>query len=207
MIGNEDGPSTLVAGQSEAFQVFSSLCDKVEAEAGRKRRKEKLAIDRTLPPFQAVPCVSQQQPAHEVSVQHHVLPPLLGGIPKVRVTKAERRVQQCIDAALHKLEESQCLALKEKGLGRLFNGLRAPRFISFQFANLRSMLLVLLGRIFHDCDSLLVAFPNNVQVCKQLKSYRGRLHFGSVSPLFVQSWLLWLQVLTSKKNRHGLLDM
>ena len=56
VIGNEDGPSTLVAGQSEAFQVFSSLCDKVEAEAGRKRRKEKLAIDRTLPPFQAVPC-------------------------------------------------------------------------------------------------------------------------------------------------------
>ena len=134
VIGHEEGPSTLVAGQSEAFQVFSSLCDKVEAEAVRKRRKEKLAIDRTLPPFQVVSCVSQQQPAHEVSVQQHVLPPLLGGIPKVRVTKAERRVQQCIDAALHKLEESQCLALKEKGLGRLFDGLRAPRFIAFQFA-------------------------------------------------------------------------
>ena len=122
VIGNEEGPSTLVADQSEAFQVFSSLCDKVEAEAGRKRRKEKLTIDRTLPPFQVVSCVSQQQPAHEVSVQQQVLPPLLGGIPKVRVTKAERRVQQCIDAALHKLEESQCVALKEKGLGRLFDG-------------------------------------------------------------------------------------
>ena len=45
VIGNEE-PSTLVADQSEAFQVFSSLCDKVEAEAGRKRRKEKLTIDR-----------------------------------------------------------------------------------------------------------------------------------------------------------------
>ena len=55
---NGEGPSTLVAEQSEAFQVFSSLCDKVEAEAKRKRRKEKLTIDRTLPPFQVVSCVS-----------------------------------------------------------------------------------------------------------------------------------------------------
>ena len=133
--GNGEGPNSLVAEQSEAFQVFSSLCDKVEAEAKRKRRKEKLTIDRTLPPFQVVSCVSQQQPAHEVSVQQQVLPPLLGGSPKVRVTKAERRVQQCIDAALHKLEENQCVALKEKGLGRLFDGLRAPRFISFHFVD------------------------------------------------------------------------
>ena len=132
--GNGEGPNSLVAEQSEAFQVFSSLCDKVEAEAKRKRRKEKLTIDRTLPPFQVVSCVSQQQPAHEVSVQQ-VLPPLLGGSPKVRVTKAERRVQQCIDAALHKLEENQCVALKEKGLGRLFDGLRAPRYISFHFVD------------------------------------------------------------------------
>ena len=133
--GNGEGPHSLVAEQSEAFQVFSSLCDKVEAEAKRTRRKEKLTIDRTLPPFQVVSCVSQQQSAHEVSVQQQVLPPLLGGSPKVRVTKAERRVQQCIDAALHKLEENQCVALKEKGLGRLFDGLRAPRFISFHFAD------------------------------------------------------------------------
>ena len=133
--GNGEGPNSLVAEQSEAFQVFSSLCDKVEAEAKRKRRKEKLTIDRTLPPFQVVSCVSQQQPAHEVSVQQQVLPPLLGGSPKVRVTKAERRVQQCIDAALHKLEEKQCVALKEKGLGRLFDGLRAPRFIPFHFVD------------------------------------------------------------------------
>ena len=48
--GNEEGSSILVAGQTEAFQVFSSLCDKVEAEARRKRRKEKLTIDRTLSP-------------------------------------------------------------------------------------------------------------------------------------------------------------
>ena len=133
--GNGEGPHSLVAEQSEAFQVFSSLCGKVEAEAKRTRRKEKLTIDRTLPPFQVVSCVSQQQSAHEVSVQQQVLPPLLGGSPKVRVTKAERRVQQCIDAALHKLEENQCVALKEKGLGRLFDGLRAPRFISFHFAD------------------------------------------------------------------------
>ena len=133
--GNGEGPHSLVAEQSEAFQVFSSLCDKVEAEAKRTKRKGKLTIDRTLPPFQVVSCVSQQQPAHEVSVQQQVLPPLLGGCPKIRVTKAERRVQQCIDAALHKLEEKQCVALKERGLGRLFDGLRAPRFISFHFAD------------------------------------------------------------------------
>ena len=67
--GNGEGPHSLVAEQSEAFQVFSSLCDKVEAEAKRTKRKGKLTIDRTLPPFQVVSCVSQQQPAHEVSVQ------------------------------------------------------------------------------------------------------------------------------------------
>ena len=139
--GNGEGPHSLVAEQSEAFQVFSSLCDKVEAEARRTTRKGKLTIDRTLPPFQVVSCVPQQQPAHEVSVQQQVLPPLLGSSPKIRVTKAERRVQQCIDAALHKLEEKQCVALKEKGLGRLFDGLRAPRFISFHFADYAESLI------------------------------------------------------------------
>ena len=139
--GNGEGPHSLVAEQSEAFQVFSSLCDKVEAEARRTTSKGKLTIDRTLPPFQGVSCVPQQQPAHEVSVQQQVLPPLLGSSPKIRVTKAERRVQQCIDAALHKLEEKQCVALKEKGLGRLFDGLRAPRFISFQFADYAESLI------------------------------------------------------------------
>ena len=133
--GDEGGPSTYVADQSEAFKVFCFLCDKVQAEAGRKKRKEKLDIDRTLPPFQTVPCAPQQQSAHEVSVQQRVLPPLLGGLKKVRVTKADRRVQQCIDAALHKLEESQCLALRAKGLERLCDRLRAPCFISFQFAD------------------------------------------------------------------------
>ena len=139
--GNGEGPHSLVAEQSEAFQVFSSLCDKVEAEARRTTRKGKLTIDRTLPPFQVVSRVPQQQPAHEVSVQQQVLPPLLGSSPKIRVTKAERRVQQCIDAALHKLEEKQCVALKEKGLGRLFDGLRAPRFISFHFADYAESLI------------------------------------------------------------------
>ena len=133
--GDEGGPDTYVADQSEAFKVFSILCDKVEAEARRKKRKDKLDIDRTLPPFQTVPCAPQQQSAHEVSVQQRILPPLLGGNRKVRVTKTERRIQQCIDAALHKLEESQCLALRAKGLERLFDGLRAPCFIPFQFAD------------------------------------------------------------------------
>ena len=110
--GDEAGPSTYVADQTEAFKVFSTLCDKVEAEAKRKKRKDKLDIDRTLPPFQTVSLVPHQQSAHEVSVQHCILPPLLGGNRKVRVTKSERYIQQCIDAALHKLEESQCLALR-----------------------------------------------------------------------------------------------
>ena len=87
--GDEGGPDTYVADQSEAFKVFSILCDKVEAEARRKKRKDKFDIDRTLPPFQTVPCAPQQQSAHEVSVQQRILPPLLGGNRKVRVTKAE----------------------------------------------------------------------------------------------------------------------
>ncbi len=66
-------------------------------------------------------------------MQPSILPPLLGGCRKVRVTKAERHIQRHIDAALHKLEESQCLALRAKGLGRIFDGLRAPCFIPFQF--------------------------------------------------------------------------
>ena len=56
--GNGEGPHSLVAEQSEAFQVFSSLCDKVEAEAKRTKRKGKLTIDRTLPPFQVCAATS-----------------------------------------------------------------------------------------------------------------------------------------------------
>ena len=115
-------------------KYFAALCDEVEAEAKCKGRKDKPDIDRTLPSFQTVEFqVSNQQSAHVVSVQPSILPPLLGGCRKVRVTKAEGHIQQCIDAALHKLEESQCLALQAKGLERTFDGLRAPCFIPFQF--------------------------------------------------------------------------
>ena len=46
----------------------------------------------------------------------------------MKVTKAEKHIQQCIDAALHKLEEHQCLALQRCGLERIFDGLRAIFF-------------------------------------------------------------------------------
>ena len=111
------GPHSLVAEQSEAFQVFSSLCDKVEAEARRTTRKGKLTIGPDTTPFQVVSCVPQQQPAHEVSVQQQVLPPLLGSSPKIRVTKAERRVQQCIDAgSFTSLKKNNALHLRRKAL-------------------------------------------------------------------------------------------
>ena len=128
--GGEGGPSTFVADQSETFKVFATLCDRVETEAKHRGKKEKLDIDRTLPPFHTVELRdSQQRYSHVVSEKPEVLPPLMGGCKKVRVTKTERHIQQCIDAALHKLEENQCLALRTVGLVRIFDGLRATSFI------------------------------------------------------------------------------
>ena len=66
--GGEGGPSTFVADQFEAFKVFAALCDRVEAEAKHRGKKEKLDIDRTLPPFHTVePRDSHQRSSHVVS--------------------------------------------------------------------------------------------------------------------------------------------
>ena len=130
----EGGPNVLVADQSEAFHVFARLCDQVDAEAKHKVKNEKVVIDRTLPPFQTLePSGAQQTASHVVSEKQDVLPPSIAGCRKVRVTKAEKHIQQCIDAALHKLEEHQCLALRMCGLERIFDGLRATCFAPFQF--------------------------------------------------------------------------
>ena len=138
----DGGPNALVADQSEeAFQVFARLCDQVEAEAKHRVKKEKVDIDRTLPPFQTLePCGAEQRSSHVVSEKPDVLSPSMVGYRKVRVTKTERHIQHCIDAALHKLEGHQCLALRACGLERIFDGLRATCFVPF-------FLPVLLGKI------------------------------------------------------------
>ena len=81
----ESGPITLVADQSEAFKVFATLCDRVETEAKHKVKKEKLDIDRMLPPFQTIePRDSEQRSSHVVSEKPDVLSPLMAGYRKVR---------------------------------------------------------------------------------------------------------------------------
>ena len=131
---SEDGPTTLVADQSEAFKVFATLCDRVEEEAKLRLKKEKLDIDRILPPFQSIePHDAGRSVSHVVSEKPDVLPPLMVGCRKVRVTKTERHIRHCVDAALHKLEEHQCAALRAVGLERIFEGLRATCFTPFQF--------------------------------------------------------------------------
>ena len=158
--GGEGGPSTFVADQSETFKVFATLCDRVETEAKHRGKKEKLDIDRTLPPFHTVELRdSQQRYSHVVSEKPEVLPPLMGGCKKVRVTKTERHIQQCIDAALHKLEENQCLALRTVGLVRIFDGLRATSFIPFDYAACiigedPTRLRQFASRFPHQCPSL-----------------------------------------------------
>ena len=76
----------------------------------------------------------QQTASHGVSEKPDVLPPSIAVCRKVKVTKAERHIQQCIDAALHKLEEHQCVALRRCGLERIFDGLRATCFVLFQLS-------------------------------------------------------------------------
>ena len=140
--GVYEGPEVLVAGQSEAFQVFAHLCDQVDVEAKRKLKKEKIVIDRTLPAFQVLELSKMQQIAsHGVSEKPEVLPPSITGCRKVRVTKAEKHIQHCIDAALHKLEEYQCEALRKSGLERVFDGLRATCFVPCQLTDYSACLI------------------------------------------------------------------
>ena len=172
---NSSGPTTLVADQSEAFKVFADLCDRVEAEAKRRIKKEKVDIDRTLPPFQTVePRDAEQRPSHVVSEKPNVLPPLIVGCRKVRVTKTERHIQNCVDAALHKLEEHQCLPLRTAGLERIFDGLRATCFIPFQFQDYSACI------IGEGLFSLQFGSLSNVPVFNLSKPFV--LHFGVGRP-------------------------
>ena len=114
--------------------MFATLCDRVEKEAKTRFKKEKFNIDRTLPPFQSIePHDTARSSSRAVSEKHSVLPPIMVGYRKVRVTKTERHIQHCVDAALHKLDEHQCAVLRSVGMERIFDGLRATCFIPFHF--------------------------------------------------------------------------
>ena len=76
--------------RSLSCHVFARLCDQVDVEAKHKVKNEKVVIDRTLPPFQALESSGMQQTAsHVVSEKPDVLPPSIAGCRKVKVTKAE----------------------------------------------------------------------------------------------------------------------
>ena len=171
--GVHEGPGVLVASQSEAFQVFAHLCDQVDAEA------KQVVIDRTLPAFQVLELSKIQQTAsHGVSEKPEVLPPSITGCRKVRVTKAERHVQQCIDAALHKLEEYQCEALRKCGLERIFDGLRATCFVPCQLTDYSACLI---GEDFGRLRQFASRFPQqcpSIQCVEDLRAGIEERHLG-----------------------------
>ncbi len=155
-----EGPTDLVAGQAGAFHIFAELCDQVEKEAKSKFRKDVINIDRTLPSVQPLgqagtnltACALGSGPGSRVTGSTDVSrgsgaqlavrcpvaipqspvihPPLLGGCLKVRVTKRDRYIHHCVEAASHKLE-GQFRALQSVGL--VFDGLRAAVNIPFHF--------------------------------------------------------------------------
>ena len=170
----------LVADQSEAFHVFARLCDQVDAEAKHKVKNEKVVIDRTLPPFQTLePCGVQQTASHVVSEKPEVLPPSMAGYRKVRVTKAEKHIQQCIDAALHKLEEHQCLALRTCGLERIFDGLRATCFVPFQFQDYSTCLI---GEDPARLRQFAIRFPMQCPSLQQVEALRTAFQIWNAHP-------------------------
>ena len=170
----------LVADQSEAFHVFARLCDQVDAEAKHKVKNEKVNIDRTLPPFQTLePCGAQQTASHVVSEKPDVLPPSMAGYRKVRVTKAEKHIQQCIDAALHKLEEHQCVALRTCGLERIFDGLRATCFVPFQFQDYSTCVI---GEDPARLRQFAIRFPLQCPSLQQVEALRTAFQIWNAHP-------------------------
>ena len=181
-LGNNETlkPNVLVADQSEAFHVFARLCDQVDAEAKHKVKNEKVNIDRTLPPFQTLePCGAQQTASHVVSEKPDVLPPSMTGYRKVRVTKAEKHIQQCIDAALHKLEEHQCVALRTCGLERIFDGLRATCFVPFQFQDYSTCVI---GEDPARLRQFAIRFPLQCPSLQQVEALRTAFQIWNAHP-------------------------
>ena len=201
--GVEDGPKVLVASQSEAFQVFARLCDQVDAEAKRKFKKEKVVIDRTLPAFQALESSGIQQTAsHSVSEKPDVLPPSIAGCRKVRVTKAERHIQQCIDAALHKLEEHQCEALRRCGLERIFDGLRATCFVLFQLSEYSTCII---GEDLGRLRQFATRFPQQCPSIQQVEDLRTAFQVWNAHPSLCTLMYVLITGSRLKKTRPGLL--
>ena len=121
-------------GKDETLRRWAASTEEGPTEAKTKLKKEAFHIDRTLPPFQAIePGETVRGSSHSAIDAHSVLPPTIVGYRKVRVTKTERHIQHCVDAALHKLEERQCAALRSAGMERIFDGLRAACCIPFHF--------------------------------------------------------------------------
>ena len=52
--GEVEGPSRYVMNQTEAYAVFSELCEQIEKESKKKGRCKKLHLDKTLPPYEVL---------------------------------------------------------------------------------------------------------------------------------------------------------
>ena len=52
--GEVEGPDKYVMNQTEAYAVFSTLCEQIEEEAKKKGRFKKLRLDKTLPPYEVL---------------------------------------------------------------------------------------------------------------------------------------------------------
>ena len=52
--GEVEGPSRYVMNQTEAYAVFSELCEQIEKESKKKGRCKKLHLDKTPPPYEVL---------------------------------------------------------------------------------------------------------------------------------------------------------
>lgn len=57
--GEVAGPDKYVINQTEAYAVFSTLCEQIEKEAKSKGRFKNLQLDKTLPPYEVLSSIDK----------------------------------------------------------------------------------------------------------------------------------------------------
>ena len=65
--GEVAGPDKYVMNQTEAYSVFSTLCEQIEREAKTKGRSKKVQLDKTLPPYEVLSNVDRATVATNTS--------------------------------------------------------------------------------------------------------------------------------------------
>ncbi len=125
--GEREGSPAMAANQHQTHAVYAELCQLIKQEGSRKYKNKDVKVVTELLPY------PQVERNLKVKNLPKIAEPVITGYQTAQVSKKERKMEHCVDAALDVLDERTCALFKQNGLEQYFDSLRAPIQAAFTY--------------------------------------------------------------------------